>query len=224
MQALIVAGGLGERLRPLTNTTPKPMLLVQGKPLIEHIIVQLAKHNVKEIILSIGYLAEQVQHYFGDGSKWGVNITYCIEEEPLGTGGAVKKAAANIQERFLLVWGDNLADIDYTALAKEQGKLVMTLTPREDVEHFGVAKLEDNKIISFIEKPKREEAPSNLINAGAFVVDPSILSMLPEGKSSIERDCFEKLHDSTAFIHKGQWFPTDTIEKYELACKHFIKP
>ena len=108
---------------------------------------------------------------------------------------------------------------------RDAPQITMALTPRDDVEHFGVARLEQNKIVAFVEKPKREEAPSTYINAGAFIIDPKCLEMLPEGKSSIERDCFEKLAplgQISAFIHKDQWFPTDTLEKYARACIDFV--
>ena len=228
-KAIILAGGLGTRLRPLTDETPKPLLPLKGKPIVQHIIENLQKHGVQNIILSIGYHAEKIQNYFQDGSSLGVHISYSIETEPLGTGGAIKKAAAGITTPFFLIWGDNLMDINFTKMYEENKKepstIRMALTPRDDVEHFGVAKLEGNKIVTFVEKPKREDAPSNLINAGAFIVDPKCLAMLPEGISSMEKDCFEKLAplgEITAFIHDGQWFPTDTLEKYSLACMKFI--
>ncbi len=226
--AIIVAGGLGTRLRPLTDNTPKPLLPIRGKPIIEHVIRDLKKHGIKNIIISIGYKAEQVQEYFGDGSSLGVSISYALETEPLGTGGAVKSASKYLKQPFFLVWGDNLMDVNFSRMEQEYlstgAPLIMALTPREDVENFGVAKLEKNKIITFVEKPKREEAPSTLINAGAFIIDPSCLDLLPEGKSSIEKDCFEKLAPLgkiAAFIHQGQWFPTDTVEKYDHANAFF---
>ena len=222
--AIILAGGLGTRLRPLTDKTPKPLLPIKGKPIVEHLIENLKKHGVTKIVLSIGYKAEKIQDYFRDGSQWGVNIIYSIETEPLGTGGAVQKAAAGLTSPFILAWGDNLMDLDVTVMKNEflsdNSSISMVLSPREDVENFGVAKLEDKKIITFVEKPKREDAPSNLINAGAFIIDPECLEMLPAGKSSLEKDCFEKLAPLgkiSAFIHSGQWFPTDTLEKYQLA-------
>ncbi len=226
--AIIVAGGLGTRLRPLTLQTPKPLLPIQGKPIIEHTIGFLKSHGVKNIILSIGYKAEQIQNYFKDGKELGVNISYSLETEPLGTGGAVKKAAVDLSAPFILVWGDNIMDIDYSSLLKQftehKTPIIMTLTEREDVENFGVAKLDGNQIVSFVEKPKREDAPSKLISAGAFIIEPSCLVMLPEGKSSMEKDCFEKLAPLgkiSAYTHQGQWFPTDTLEKYHYANANF---
>ena len=228
-KAIILAGGLGERLRPLTNNTPKPLLPIKGKPILQYAVENLKKYGVTDIILGISYHADKIKEYFGDGSKFGVNISYSIEEEPLGTGGAVKQAAKDIKEPFILLWGDNLIDIDINKLIqshkRNNARITMTLTPREDVEHFGVARLEGEKILYFVEKPSRQEAPSNLINAGAFVINPEVLDILPEGKSSIERDCFEKLAAKGvvyAYKHPGQWFPTDTIEKYKKADKEFI--
>lgn len=226
--AIILAGGLGTRLRPLTLETPKPLLPVKKKPIVEHTINQLKKHGVKNVILSIGYKADQIKEYFGDGKRFGVNISYSVEEQPLGTGGAVKQAAQNLDEPFILAWGDNLMDIKYSKMAEafvnHKTKITMALTPREDVEHFGVAQLEGHKIAFFVEKPKRHEAPTNLINAGAFVIEPEVLQRLPPGKSSIERDLFENmayLGQVSAYQHDGQWYPTDTMEKYENACNNF---
>ena len=227
--AIILAGGLGTRLQPLTDDTPKPLLPLKGKPMIAHIINNFKKYGVNNIILSIGYKSKQIKEHFGDGSKYGVNIIYSIEEEPLGTGGAIMLAAKDLTKPFFLAWGDNLADFDlhamYKAYLRDAPQVTMALTPREDVENFGVAKLEENKIINFVEKPQREEAPSNLINAGAFIIDPQCLKILPQGNSSMERDCFEKLAplgEISVYKHEGQWFPTDTLEKYSDACLNFI--
>jgi mannose-1-phosphate guanylyltransferase len=226
--AIVLAGGLSTRLRPLTDNCPKPLLPIKGKPILVHAIKQLKKHGIKKIIFSLGYKAEQIQNYFGDGTQFGVDISYVIEDEPLGTGGAVKKAASSLDKPFILTWGDELKDIDYSELYKsylrDAPQVAMVLTPREDVEFFGVAKLEGSKIVEFVEKPKREDAPSNLINAGAFIVDPECLKILPEGKSSIEKDCFEKiapLGEISAYVHNGQWLPTDTLEKYNFAEESF---
>jgi mannose-1-phosphate guanylyltransferase len=226
--AIILAGGMGTRLRPLTNETPKPLLPISGKPIIQHTIELLKYYGIKNIILSLGYKSDLIKDYFKNGEELGINISYSIENEPLGTGGAVKKAAKNLKESFFLLWGDNLTDIDYslmyTEYLKNNNKILMTLTPREDVEHFGVAKLNQNVIMNFIEKPKRKHAPSNLINAGAFIIHPKYLETLPKGKSSMEKDCFERLAplgEITAYIHNGQWHPTDTLEKYNLAETNF---
>jgi len=231
MRAIILAGGRGTRLRPLTDKTPKPLLPIKGKPLLEWVILTLKRHGITDIILSIGYKAEMIKEYFKDGSPLHLSISYNIEENPLGTGGAVKDIVQNhnIKNPFILVWGDNLADYNYEEMIKTHKKndavITMALTSREDVEHFGVAELDDKKIIRFVEKPKREDAPSTFINAGAFIVNPEVIDVLPEGVSSIERDCFEILCGKPghvyAYVHTGYWFPIDTLEKYEKADKEF---
>ena len=231
MKAIILAGGLGERLRPLTDETPKPLLPVNDKPIIQHAIENFKKHGILNIILSIGYKSDKIKKYFGDGSKFGVNITYCIEDTPLGTGGAIKKAAEDIDETFIAINGDNLADFDWTSIIevhKEKDALItLGLYPVEDVWNFGIASLNGSKIIGFVEKPKKEDAPSNLNNAGCYVMEPEALDILPEGKSSIERDCFEKLATEDgkvyAYEHTGYWYPTDTLEKYKKADEELSK-
>lgn len=228
MKAIILAGGLGTRLRPLTNDTPKPLLPINGRPILEHAILNFKKHGITEIILSVGHLADKIKAYFGNGEKWGVEIDYAIESAPLGTGGAIKQAATGINGTFLVINGDNLADFDWTDIItthKHHGtQATLSLFPVEDVTQYGIAKLNNGKIEKFIEKPRVEEAPSNLNNAGAYVLQPEILAILPTGVSSIERDCFEKLANQGvvgAHIHTGQWYPTDTIEKYERANANF---
>jgi|GEM_PF-12939 len=227
--AIILAGGLGTRLMPLTDKTPKPLLPVKGKPIIEHAIDNFRKHGIKDIILSIGYKAEKIKEYFQDGKDFGVNINYCVESEPLGTGGAVKESSKGIKETFVVINGDNLADFDWTSMLKEhrknRAKITLALYPVEDVTQFGIARLEGKRIVEFIEKPRKEDAPSNLNNAGGYIIEPDALGILPRGKPSIERDCFEKLAGKGVvygYIHKGQWFPTDTMEKYNLADEQFI--
>lgn len=219
MHAIILAGGFGTRLRPLTDDTPKPMLPVNGVPILEHHVRSLVKHGITDITISTGYLPEVIQDHFKDGVDFGANITYSHEDEPLGTGGAVKQAAKD--EPFVLVWGDNMHDVDYHGLQQAHvDGVTMVLTQREDVEHFGVAELDDQVIKGFVEKPKKEDAPSNWINAGIFMINPEVLDILPEGESSIEKQCFEVIVTQgklSAFFHDGQWYPTDTQEKYELA-------
>jgi mannose-1-phosphate guanylyltransferase len=228
MKAIILAGGEGTRLRPLTDDMPKPLLPIKGKPIIEHAINNFRKHGIKDIILSIGYRADKIKEYFGDGSNFGVKISYCIENEPLGTGGAIKFASKNISETFIAINGDNLADFNWTEMLKfhreNKAQITLALFPVEDVTQFGIARLNGDKLVEFIEKPSVEKAPSNLNNAGAYIFEPGILKVLPEGKCSIERDCFEKLAPKGyvyAFKHNGQWFPTDNLEKYNFAEKEF---
>lgn len=225
--AVILAGGLGERLKPLTDKTPKPLLLVKGKPIIQYAIENLKKYGILDIVLSIGYMADKIQDNFGDGKKLGVNIIYSVEKEMLGTGGAFKFASRGLG-RFVGLNGDNLADFDYNKMLdvhlRNKAKLTLTLFPVEDVTKFGIVELDGERIVRFIEKPSVEDAPSNLNNAGATIFEPGVLDILPAGKSSIEYDCYEKLAPKGvvyAYIHKGQWFPTDDMEKYKKAEEEF---
>ena len=227
MKAIILAGGLGERLRPLTNKIPKPLLPINGKPIMQHAIENLKKYGITEIIIAVSHHAQKIQEYFGDGSRLGVKISYSIEEIPLGTGGAIKTAAKNLDQTFIAINGDNLADFNWADIINQHknnnAQITLALSPREDVENWGIARLDGKKIVEFIEKPTREEAPSNLNNAGGYVFEPEALEILPEGKSSIERDCFEiqtKKGVVFAYNHSGQWFPTDNLEKYESAKKY----
>lgn len=228
MRVIILAGGLGTRLRPLTDVLPKPLLPIKGKPIIEHAILNFTKHGIKDIILSVGYHAEKIRDYFGNGEKWGVNINYAVETEPLGTGGAIKQAAQGLAETFIAINGDNVADFNWTEMVKAHqdsgAKITLGLFPVEDVTQYGIARLDGSKILEFIEKPTREAAPTNLNNAGAYIFEHTVLDMLPEGKCSIEKDCFEKLAPSGfvyAYHHRGQWYPTDTLEKYKKADSDF---
>ncbi|MDO8499172.1 MAG: nucleotidyltransferase family protein [bacterium] len=229
MKAIILAGGLGTRLRPLTDNTPKPLLPIHGRPILEHAILNFKKHGIKDIILSVGHLADKIEAHFGNGEKLGVNISYSIEAAPLGTGGALKQAARGITETFVAINGDNLADFDWTALAethkKNNATITLALFPVEDVSQFGIARVEDGRIMQFVEKPKPENAPSNLNNAGGYMFEPDALEILPEGVSSIERDCFEKLAELGvlyAHLHDLQWFPTDNLERFRNAEENFV--
>jgi len=233
MKTIILAGGLGTRLKPLTLETPKPLLPIRNKPLIEWCILNLKKYGLRDIILSTGYKSEMIQSRFKNGEEWNINLKHNVEKELLGTGGAVKYIVNKfeIREPFALVWGDNLANFNFNELIEifneKNADLVMSLTHRDDVENWGVAKLKEEKIIGFVEKPKKEQAPSTFINAGAFVVNPDILKILPEGISNIERECFQKIANEEGKVyahkHQGHWFPTDNLEKYNYANENFIE-
>ena len=218
MKAIILAGGKGERLRPLTDITPKPLLKIKGTPILEHAINNLNKYNITNIILSIGYKADVIKDHFKE------KVSYCIEDSPLGTGGAIREAAKGINETFIAINGDNLADFNWEEMIAQhketKAKITIALTPVDNPSEFGIAELDDKKIINFIEKPKHPK--SNLINAGAYVIEPDALDSLPDGKCSIERDCFEKLVEEGViygYKHDGQWLATDNLERYNNAEK-----
>jgi len=226
-QAFILAGGKGERLGQLTANTPKPMIDVNGKPILEHLILEIKKHGVKEVILGLGYKAEAVKDYFGE-EKNGIRFEYNIEKEFLGTGGALKFAEPLLEKKFLMLNGDTLMDVDLGSMNRlhEKSKALATiaLTKVENVESFGIAKLDGNVIEEFVEKPKKENAPSNLANAGAYILEKENLRLLPGGFCLIEKTMFPELAKQRklyGFVHKGKWLPTDTLERLENARKNW---
>jgi NDP-sugar pyrophosphorylase family protein len=224
-KAFIQAGGMGMRLRPFTLEIPKPLIPLQGRPLIQHSLELLKSHGITEIYIAIGYKGEQIKNYFGDGKTFGLNIKYIEEKEPLGTAGALKLAKKYLDETFLLVWCDILADInldDFVAFHKKNGGVAtMALSPVEDVTQFGIAELKDSKIINFVEKPSREEAPSNLNNAGYTILEPEVFKYFPDKKViSIEREVYPKIvsaGEMFGYPFPGQWYDTGTHEAYEKA-------
>ncbi len=230
VKAFILAGGLGTRLRPLTYEIAKLMIPIHGKPILEHWIELFRKHNVQEIILSIGYKASQFMRYFGDGSKFGVRLRYIIEEKPLGTAGSLRLAKNLLRERFYMCNGDNLfSDMDLATLYNfhtSKGMLAtIALKEVEDITGYGVVNLEEYKIKRFVEKPLAHEAPSKLINSGLYVLEPSVIDLIPEGRAvSIEREIWPVLasrEQLAGFLFQGQWFPTDTWERYEKAFREW---
>ena len=201
VKALILAGGFGTRLRPLSCTRPKLMFPIANKPILDRILKNLAEHEVTHVILAVNYLADILIHNFGD-SKYGIKISYSYEKKPLGTGGPIKKAEKLLNdsdEPFLVLNGDILASINYLELIKRHKKTdalaTLALYEVEDPSRFGVVDINGRgQIRSFVEKPKIEEAPSRLINAGVYVLDQAIFDIIPAGKKiSIEREIFPLL-------------------------------
>lgn len=225
--AIILAGGRGTRLRPLTYELPKPMMTIRGKPIMEYMIEQLKAADVYDLIISIGYLGEKIKAHFGDGSKFGVKIRYVEEKEPLGTGGAVKSCENYVHDDVLVLNGDNLFDFDlskiYSFHKKERPFATIALTNQEKTSNFGVVNMNGSIITKFIEKPKTEQS-SHLINAGIYVLSPKFISWLPEGPSKIE-EMFEKLASKgviNGFVYTGRWMPCDSIELYDKAIKSWV--
>ncbi|VVB53747.1 Bifunctional protein GlmU [uncultured archaeon] len=227
-KAVILAGGEGTRMRPFTYEMPKSLIPVQGRPLLEHIVDLCRKYDVRDIVISIGYLGNKIREYFGNGSKFGVRITYIEEKEALGTAGPLSLMRDQLTETFLMFNGDVLADIDLMDLIRyhneKKGMATIALTHVKDPSQFGVALLEGDRILDFIEKPKKGEQTSNLINAGVYVLEPSVLDVLPKGKSMIEKDIFPilaKKGELYAYPFDRQWFDTGTPESYEKAIKEW---
>jgi len=224
--AFILAGGQGTRMRPFTYEMPKPMIPVHGKPLLEHIILLLRKYDVRDIILSVGYLKEKIVEHFGDGKKLGVKIRYVEEKEKLGTAGPLNLARDLIDDTFFMFNGDILANIDLESFAFEHksnsGIGTIALTPVEDASKFGVVDLRGGKILKFIEKPKGKKY--GLINAGIYILEPEVMDYIPEGKAMMEKDVFPKLaKDGKLFGYpfESAWFDTGTHEAYERVIKEW---
>ncbi|MBO0728834.1 MAG: NDP-sugar synthase [Acidimicrobiaceae bacterium] len=201
MRAVVLVGGQGTRLRPLTLTTPKQMLPVGNRPMIEWVVGHLGQHGVERVVLSLGYRPDAFLAAYPSGMCAGVALQYAVEDSPLDTAGAIRFAAraAGIEETFLVVNGDVLTDLDVSALVDfhraRQAEATIHLTPVEDPSRFGVVPTdEDGRVEAFIEKPPRDEAPTNLINGGTYVLEPSVLDRIPDDRPvSIERETFPAL-------------------------------
>ena len=198
MKAVVLVGGEGTRLRPLTLSTPKQMLPIVEVPMIERVLGQLAGHGIDEAVLSLGYLPDAFFDAYPDDVAAGVRLSYAVEPEPLDTAGAVRFAAAYaaVDSTFVVVNGDVLTDMDVSALVafhREHGaEGTIALHPVSDPSAFGVVPTDENgRVTAFVEKPPRDEAPTNLINAGTYVLEPSFLERMPPGRRvSIERETF----------------------------------
>lgn len=203
MKALILSAGLGTRLRPLTNTIPKVMVPIGGKPLLWYHIQLFKKHGVKDIWINLHEHPRVIKNYFGDGSNLGVKISYSYEKGLLGTAGALKNPVSGIEKEFrkggfLVVYGDNLTDFDYTKLIKFHKKkeaiLSLGLYKCVDPWTMGVVEInEEGKILKFVEKPPREEVTTNTVSAGVLVCQPELLDYIPDGVSDLAFDIFPKL-------------------------------
>jgi NDP-sugar pyrophosphorylase family protein len=226
-KAFILAGGVGTRLRPFTYEIPKPMLPVKGRPILEYNIRNLIEHGVNEIVLGIGYKGDLIKEYFGDGSTFGIKIRYSKESKPLGTAGALKKAERYFKDTFFMCNGDEIKDVNYSKMlalhTRKQAIGTLALKKLNNIEQFGVVEMKGNKIMRFVEKPKPGTTKSKTVSAGAYVLEPDVLRIIPKNKKfSIERQVFPALAEQQKLygcLAVGQWFPTDTFERYEKAIK-----
>jgi len=224
VKAIILVGGEGTRLRPLTYSTVKAMVPVLNKPFIEHVIRYLNKHNIHDIVLAMGYKPDSIVDYFGNTNKLGAKLVYSVEESPLGTAGAVKNAEKHIDDTFFVLNGDIFTDIDLTDMLKfhrqKKSKLTIALTPVDDPTHFGVVETDaDHRITRFVEKPSKKEVTTNRINAGIYILEPEILERIPQAKFCMfEREVFPALlaEGEPAFgYHTDEyWIDTGTPAKY----------
>lgn len=224
MQALVLVGGFGTRLQPLTTDTPKPILEMVDRPFFAYMIDWLASHGVEEIVLACGFLPDQMQAVLGDGSPGGPKLRYVVEPEPLGTAGAIKFAAPYLQDRFLVLNGDSLTDLDLTALwdfhLERGARVSLGLYPVADASEFGLVELDETgSVLSFTEK--RAGAGPGLISAGAYVIDHEVLDLIPGGrKVSIENEVFPLLVGDGLYGLglSGYWKDVGTHDRYREAC------
>jgi mannose-1-phosphate guanylyltransferase len=222
MQALILAGGEGTRLRPLTSTVPKPVVPLVDRPFIAFMLDWLRGHGVDDVIMSCGHLAAGVRDVLGDGSAFGVRLRFVEEPRPLGTGGALKHAEDLLDERFLMLNGDVLTDIDVGAqLAQHEAtgaRATLGLYPVEDPSAYGLVRLDaESRVTEFVEKPAPDQIDTNHISAGVYVLERSVLELLEPGRpASIEREVFPRLVGTGLYGHvaHGYWMDIGTPERY----------
>jgi len=225
-KAVILVGGKGTRLRPATLKMPKCMMEIQGRTVTEHLFDLLKKYGIRDIIMSVGYMKEKIKDYYGDGSKFGVDITYVEEDEQLGTAGPLKLTKKYLNDSFIVTNGDELKNLNIPRMfrlhKRKDALATIALTTVTDPSQYGVARLSGSRILEFIEKPKADESPSNLINSGFYILEPEVIDMIPDGFSMLEKDVFPKLANRgrlRGFPFAGQWFDIGNLERYEAAKK-----
>ncbi|MDP8980852.1 MAG: nucleotidyltransferase family protein [Acidobacteriota bacterium] len=196
---MLLAAGEGRRLRPFTDDRPKPMIAIAGRPILEHTVRLLARYGVRDLAINLHYHPESIVDHFGDGRRFGVRIQYSRESELLGTAGAVKKLESFFDEPFLVVYGDNLTDIDverFSAFHRAHSALVtIALFHRENATASGIVGFaDDGRVTRFLEKPRPDEIFSNWVNAGILIAEPAILAHIPSaGPSDFGRDVLPAL-------------------------------
>src|SRR6516162_8223844 len=199
VKAVIMAGGEGTRLRPLTSGQPKPMMPLANRPMMEHIVELLKRHGFEDIVVTVAFQANAIRTYFGNGSEWGVRIVYATEEQPLGTAGSVRNAMDELDERFLVISGDVLTDIDLSKIVSfhesRQALATIGLVAVDNPLEFGIViTREDGSIERFLEKPTWGQVFSDTINTGIFVLEPEIFDYIPAGNAvDFSSEVFPKL-------------------------------
>lgn len=232
MKAVIMAGGEGTRLRPLTSNAPKPMLPLVNAPMMEHIVGLLKQHGFDEIVVTVAFMANHIRTYFGDGSDFGVRMVYATEETPLGTAGSVRNAMEELDERFLVISGDVLTDLDLSAIVAQHeatGALAtIGLVRVENPLEFGIViTREDGAIERFLEKPSWGQVFSDTINSGIFVLEPEIFDHIaPDRAVDFSSEVFPKLLEEGKPIYgavgEGYWEDVGTLEAYLRAHKDIL--
>src|SRR5205807_5535142 len=221
VKAVILAGGEGTRLRPLTSNQPKPMMPLVNRPMMEHIVRLLAQHGFDDIVVTVAFLANNIRNYFGDGSDFGVRMRYATEESPLGTAGSVRNAMEELDETFVVVAGDVLTEIDFGEVMKahkaSEAFGSIALKRVENPVEFGIViTREDGTIERFLEKPTWGEVFSDTINTNIYVLEPEIFDFIPAGEVvDFSGDVFPEVLDHgkklIGHVIDGYWEDVGTI-------------
>ncbi len=232
-KAIILCAGRGTRLLPLTETIPKSMVLINDKPLLEYNILLCKKYKIREIMINTSNLSEKIKNYFGKGEKWDVDIVYSYEPEPLGTAGALNNFRKDIKETFIVIYGDNITDINLNEMLLQHKKnkalvsIALRIKPKDYKTQSLIIADENLRVSKFIEKPSEETVEKlsgkfKLINSGIYVLEPEVLDFISTGFSDFAYDTFPRILNSNkkiqGFIMDEFYFrEIGNIEKYESA-------
>lgn len=223
MQALILAGGLGTRLKPYTDTMPKPMVPVLGKPFLEHQLRMLKSNGVDDVVISIGYLGEKIKEYFGDGERLNLKISYSVEETPVGTGGGLKKASALLKNEFFVIYGDSYLPIDYREVKRffrSSGKKGLVVAFDNSIEDTTVPSniaIEREAVTRYVKG--LAESGLKYVEAGVLAFKKDFLGMIPDGVVSLEMDVFPKLiekRELAGFITGQRFYDIGSPERLKI--------
>lgn len=228
-KALILAGGQGTKMRPFTYEMPKAMIPINNRPVLEHVIENLRRNDIRDIIISIGHLGEKIKEHFGDGSKFGVKISYQTQKKETGTIEPILQAQKLIgNEPFLLYYGDVLTSIDLLDMADFHlsggGVATVAITSVRKPSNWGVVRMKGNKINSYLEKPNSRKDLSHLINAGIYIFEPAIFNFIKPEMKRIEKDIIPKLIEKNTingYIYDGEWYDVGNPDIYEKAVKNW---
>ncbi|MHB0859448.1 MAG: sugar phosphate nucleotidyltransferase [Anaerolineae bacterium] len=233
MKAVVMAGGSGSRLRPLTINRPKPMVPMVNKPVIGHILELLKRHGITDVVITLQYMAEDIQDYFGDGQSLGMNIQYSVEETPLGTAGSVKQAQEFLDETFIVISGDAVTDIDLTEVIEyhrsKESVATITLHRVSDPLEYGVIIINENgRIQQFLEKPSWGEVISDTVNTGIYVLEPQVLDAFEAGLNfDFSKDLFPIMlargEPMYGFVAGGYWCDVGNIAEYMRASNDVLE-
>jgi mannose-1-phosphate guanylyltransferase/phosphomannomutase len=212
MKAIIMAGGLGTRLRPLTNGIPKPMVPIIDKPIMAYIIELLRRYGFDDIGVTLNYMPDSIVNYFKDGSDFGVKLTYFIENSPLGTAGSVKNAADFLSDDFLVMSGDSFTDIDLDELKAFhfEKKALFTLACKQNEKTYGFGVLEKGRgdqIVKFVEKP--ENGSPGLVNTGIYMINKAVLKLIPDGFYDFGKNLLPRLVGNGLYAYQTQCYWSD---------------